>query len=145
MPADKPTGLSMIKLKTWPRQSVPMISEHSSHSTPLPVGFRTWLWRYTCSLLLIPMLWHRQAISIHTHTNAHAHAHTHAHTHTDIYLPQDFIFESELDKLDAFFLIRSIQIKIFPIYLSDLELHALLNWKNTDNLVFKNAGKGIVR
>ena len=29
---------------------------------PLPVGFRTWLWRYTCLLLLIPMLWHRQAI-----------------------------------------------------------------------------------
>ena len=28
----------------------------------LPVGFRTWLWRYTCLLLLIAMLWYRQAI-----------------------------------------------------------------------------------
>ena len=25
-------------------------------------GIHTWLWRYTCSLLLISMLWHRQAI-----------------------------------------------------------------------------------
>ena len=47
--------------KTWTRQPVPMISKHSAHSTTLPVGFRTWLWRYTC-LLLISMLWHRQAI-----------------------------------------------------------------------------------
>ena len=38
-----------------------MISEHSAHLTPLSVDFRTWLWRYTC-LLLISMLWHRQAI-----------------------------------------------------------------------------------
>ena len=30
-----------------------MISKHSAHSTSLPVGFRTWLWRYTCLLLLI--------------------------------------------------------------------------------------------
>ena len=36
MPADKPTELSRIKLKTWTRQPVPMISEHSAHSTPLP-------------------------------------------------------------------------------------------------------------
>ena len=63
MPADKPTELSRIKLKTWTRQPVLMISEHSAHSTPLPVGIRTWLWRYTCLLLLISMLWHRQAIS----------------------------------------------------------------------------------
>ena len=62
MPADKPTELSRIKLKTWTRQPVPMISEHSAHSTPLPVGFRTWLWQYTCFLLLIFMLWHRQTI-----------------------------------------------------------------------------------
>ena len=47
--------------KTWTRQPVPMISKHSAHSTSLPVGFRTWLWRYTY-LLLISMLWHRQAI-----------------------------------------------------------------------------------
>ena len=39
-----------------------MISEHSAHSTPLPFGIRTWLWRYICLLLLISMLWHRQAI-----------------------------------------------------------------------------------
>ena len=38
-----------------------MISELSSHSTPLPIGFRTWLWRYAC-LLLMSMLWQRQAI-----------------------------------------------------------------------------------
>ena len=48
--------------KTWTRQPVPMISEHSAHSTQLPIGFRTWFWRYTCLLLLISMLWHRQAI-----------------------------------------------------------------------------------
>ena len=61
MPADKPTELSRIKLNTWTQQPVPMISEHSAHSTPLPVGIRTWLWWYTCLLLLISMLWHRQA------------------------------------------------------------------------------------
>ena len=62
MPADKPTELSRIKLKTWTRQPVPMISKHSAHSTLLPIGFRTRLWRYTYLLLLISMLWHRQAI-----------------------------------------------------------------------------------
>ena len=62
MSADKPTEQSRIKLKTWTRQPVPMISKHSAHSTSLPVGFRTWLWRHTCLLLLISMLWHRQAI-----------------------------------------------------------------------------------
>ena len=62
MPADKPTELSRIKLKTWTRQPVPMISKHSAHLTPLPFGIRTWLWRYTYLLLLISMLWHRQAI-----------------------------------------------------------------------------------
>ena len=39
-----------------------MISEHSAHLTPLSVDFRTWLWRYTYLLLLISMIWHRQAI-----------------------------------------------------------------------------------
>ena len=39
-----------------------MISEHSAHLTPLSVDFRTWLWRYAYLLLLISMLWHRQAI-----------------------------------------------------------------------------------
>ena len=62
MLADKPTELSRIKLKTWTRQPVPMISEYSAHKNPLSVDFRTWLWRYTYLLLLISMLWHRQAI-----------------------------------------------------------------------------------
>ena len=48
--------------QTWTRQPVPMISEHSAHSTQLPVGFHTWLWRYTRLLLLISMLWHRHTL-----------------------------------------------------------------------------------
>ena len=48
--------------KTWTRQPIPMISEHSAHLTLLSVDFRTWLWRYTYFLSLISMLWHRQAI-----------------------------------------------------------------------------------
>ena len=48
--------------KTWTRQPIPMISKHSAHLTPLPFGIRTWLWWYTYLLLLISMLWHRQAI-----------------------------------------------------------------------------------
>ena len=39
-----------------------MLSEHSSPLTLLPFGLRTWLCRYTCLLLLISMLRHRQAI-----------------------------------------------------------------------------------
>ena len=62
MLADKPTELSRFKLKAWTRQLVPMISEHSACLAPLSVDFRTWLWRYTYLLLLISMLWHRQAI-----------------------------------------------------------------------------------
>ena len=91
MPADKPTELSRIKLKTWTRQPVPMFSEHLAHWTPLPFGIRTWLWRYTCLLLLISMLWHRQAIfeskgdklsssaecRIRTHQGLRLHTHTH--------------------------------------------------------------------
>ena len=38
-----------------------MINQHLTHSTPLPVSFRTWLWRYTC-FLLISIVWHREAI-----------------------------------------------------------------------------------
>ena len=48
--------------KTWTRQPVPMISKHSAHLTPLSVDFRTKLWGYTYLLMLISMLWHRQAI-----------------------------------------------------------------------------------
>ena len=62
MLAGKPTELSRIKLKTWTRQPVSMICEHSAHLTPLSDDFRIWLWRYTCLLLLISMLWHRQEI-----------------------------------------------------------------------------------
>ena len=62
MPADKPTELSRIRLKTWTQLPVPEISQHAAHSTPLPFGFRTWLWRCTCLLFLISMLWHRHAI-----------------------------------------------------------------------------------
>ena len=40
----------------------PSLSEHSAHSIPLLFGISTWLWWYTCLLLLILMLWHRQAI-----------------------------------------------------------------------------------
>ena len=69
MPADKTTELSRIKLKTWTRQPVPMISKHSAHMTPLPIGIRTWLWRYTYLLLLISMLWRRQAKTRHNGGN----------------------------------------------------------------------------
>ena len=62
MLTDKPTELSRIKLKTWTRQLVPMLSEHSAHLAPLSVDLCAWPWRYTYLLLLIPMLWHRQAI-----------------------------------------------------------------------------------
>ena len=62
MLADKTTELSRIQLKFLTWQPVPMISEHSAQLTPLSVNFRTWLWRYTYLLLLISMLWWRQAI-----------------------------------------------------------------------------------
>ena len=62
MPAHKPNELSRIQLKNWTQQSVPKMSEQTAHLTSLLFGFRTWLWRYTCLLLLISMLWHRQAI-----------------------------------------------------------------------------------
>ena len=39
-----------------------MLSEHSAHLAPLSVDLCAWPWRYTYLLLLIPMLWHRQAI-----------------------------------------------------------------------------------
>ena len=48
--------------KPWTQQPFSMMSEHSAHLTSLPFGFRTWLWRYTCLLLLMLMPWHRQAI-----------------------------------------------------------------------------------
>ena len=39
-----------------------MISKHSAHLSPLAFGIGTWLGGYTYLLLLISMLWHRQAI-----------------------------------------------------------------------------------
>ena len=48
MPTHKPTELSRIKLKTWTQQSVSMMSEH--------------IYIHTYVLVLIYMLWHRQAI-----------------------------------------------------------------------------------
>ena len=33
-----------------------------AHLTSLPVGFRPWLWRYTCLFMFILMLWNRNAI-----------------------------------------------------------------------------------
>ena len=39
-----------------------MLSEHSAHLAPLSVDLCAWPWWYTYLLLLIPMLWHRQAI-----------------------------------------------------------------------------------
>ena len=83
MPADKATELSRIKLKTLTRQLVPMISKHPAHLTPLHLAFapgsvyihayiHTYMhacmhayihtYTHTCLLLLISMLWHRQAI-----------------------------------------------------------------------------------
>ena len=43
-----PTQLSRIKLKTWTRQPVPMISKDSTHLTLLPFGIRTWRCTYCC-------------------------------------------------------------------------------------------------
>ena len=101
MPADKPTELSRIKLRTWTRQPAPMISKHLAHSTPQPFGIRTWLWRYTCLLLLISMLY------IHTYIHACMHACTHIHTYIHTYIlismlwHRQAIFESKGDKLSS--------------------------------------------
>ena len=54
MPADKPTELSRIKLKKLELDSPSLWS--FSPLDPLPVGFRTWPWRYTCLLLLISLV-----------------------------------------------------------------------------------------
>ena len=62
MPADKPTELSRIKLKNLNSTARPYDQQAFSPPDPLPFGIRTWLWRYTYLLLLISMLWHRQAI-----------------------------------------------------------------------------------
>ena len=108
--------------KTWTQQPVPMISEHSAHSTPQPFGIRTWLWRYTCLLLLISMLWHRQAIfeskgdklsSTYIHTDRQTDRQTYERTYIHTYIHtcllllismlwhRQAIFESKGDKLSS--------------------------------------------
>ena len=61
MLADKLIELSRIKLKILELDS-PSLWSVSIQPTQLPVDFHTWLWRYTCVLILISMLWHRRAI-----------------------------------------------------------------------------------
>ena len=62
MLADKPTELSRIMLKILNSTARPDDQRAFSPLTPLSVDFRTWLWRCTYLLLLISMLWHRQAL-----------------------------------------------------------------------------------
>ena len=47
-------------------------------------GIRTWLWRYTCLLLLISMLWHRQAISESKGDKLSSSAESRIRTHQDL-------------------------------------------------------------
>ena len=56
MPADKPTELSRIKLKTWTRQPVPMISKHSAHLTLLPI-VHTYIHTYIHTHTYILICW----------------------------------------------------------------------------------------
>ena len=56
----------------------------------------------------------------------------------DSYLPQDI--KSELDKLDV--LLNKIHIAKDTPNMSDLELKALFNLKDRDDVVFKKADKG---
>ena len=59
MPADEPTELSRIKLKTWTRQPVPTITQ----PTRPTAGWLSHLALVICILLLlISMLWHIHAI-----------------------------------------------------------------------------------
>ena len=62
MPADKPTELWSIKLKNLNSIAHPYDQRAFSPLNLLLVGFLTWLWWYTCLLLLTLMLWHRQVI-----------------------------------------------------------------------------------
>ena len=111
----KPTELSRIKLKSWTQQPVPMMSENSAHLTKLLIGFRTWLWRYTCMLLLISMLWaqasdfrtgRRQVVflcamrdlklgNIHIQKHIYKYLRMHKHAHIHAYI---FIFADEADQ-----------------------------------------------
>ena len=64
MPTHKPNDLSRIKqnLNSTARPYDEWAFSPLDFTVWLSFGFRTWLWRYTCLLLLISMLWHRQAI-----------------------------------------------------------------------------------
>ena len=52
-------GSSLKNLNATAR---PYYQRAFSPPNPQPFGIRTWLWWYTCLLLLISMLWHRQCI-----------------------------------------------------------------------------------
>ena len=77
-----------------------MISKHSAHLTPLPFGIRTWLWWYTC-LLLISMLWHRQAIfeSKGDKLSSSAEGRIRTHRVSDTYSPADWMLADKPTEL----------------------------------------------
>ena len=58
MPSHKPSEISRIKQNL---NSTARPNDERASLASLPVGFCTWLYRYTCLLLLMLMLWHRQA------------------------------------------------------------------------------------
>ena len=98
MLADKSTELSRIKLKNLNSTARPYDQRAFSPLGPLSVDFRTWLWRYTCLLLLILMLWHRHTY-IHTYiqTNKQTKKHTYIHTHTHIYIYIYYVYAVHFD------------------------------------------------
>ena len=59
---DKPTELLKIKLINLNSTARPSDQQAFSPLYLTASWFRTWIWRYTCLLLLVLMLWHRQAI-----------------------------------------------------------------------------------
>ena len=59
---DKPTELSKIKLINLNSTARPSDQQAFSPLDLTASWFRTWIWRYTCLLLLVLMLWHRQTI-----------------------------------------------------------------------------------
>ena len=79
MLADKPTELSRIKLKTWTRQLVPMISEHSAHLAPLSVDFRT------CTYIYIYIyIYQMDCVCQRYHKECPTHAHARMIAKTDL-------------------------------------------------------------
>ena len=103
MLADKPNELSRIKLKTWTRQPVPMISEHSAHLTPLTASCQHVRFTPLKLRLKTPIFYKSQEYIIYntyTHTHIHAwmhacmdacmHAYIHTYIHTDIFVVVNF-------------------------------------------------------